>query len=461
MRLLHLYWPHLPLRLARSRSSELSEAGPLVLGGKPWADGFVLDASRSALELGVRPGMPLGSAHRLAPEALFIDPDLAADGAALEAALDLLAGFSPGVVAETDETRPGFGRVEVQVDGLERLIGPEPVIAQRIGEALAGVLPGPPLAGIGGTRFAAAAAASRGVAGSTPRGRGNGAVTIPLHIVGPGGDAEFLAPLPASLLSRNPMIRGRLERFGLRAIGQVAELPRSAMVARFGPESELIHARSRGLETDPFVPRRAPERMVLALPIDPPVEDVEGLRFVLHRLAAAFGDQLTARGAAAARAGLTLELDRTFSVADLPPTLRHDQHLPEPTSEGLAIERLLMACLEMEPPPAPVSRMELELGGVAPAAGTKLALFVPQAGRTGRLGWQLARLGLRFGEDQVGWMELEDTEAPLPETRWRWSGQKSGGRRGSEPRPATPGDRASDGRAPGGPATPGSRSHSP
>jgi len=416
MRLLHLYWPHLLLRLARSRASEPFEAAPLVLGGKPWTDGPVLDASRWALELGIRAGMPLGAAHRLAPEAFFLDPDPAADAWALTAALDRLAGFSPGVAAETDATRPGFGRVEVQLDGLERLWGSEPQIVGRMGEALAGILPGPPLAGIGGTRFAAAVAAA--LAGS-----GAGSGVVPLHVVELGADAVFLAPLPAAMLSRDAEVRARLDRFGLRVIGQVAELPRSAVVARFGPEGEWLHARARGEETSPFRPYRAPERLALALPIDPPVSDVESLRFILHRLAAALGDQLEARGAATARARLTLELDRTFSVGDVPPSITLDQPLPEPTSEALAIERLLIARLETAPPRAPVARVDLELGDVAPAAGTQLSLFTPQTGRTGRLGWQLARLGLRFGEERVGWMELEDSEATLAEARWAWRRQ--------------------------------------
>jgi len=317
------------------------------------------------------------------------------------------------VAAETDVAAPGFGRVEVQLDGLERLWGPEPLIVRRMGEALAWILPGPPLAGIGGTRFAAAAAAA--LAGS-----GAGSGSVPLHVVEPGADAAFLAPLPAAMLSRDPEVRARLARFGLRVVGQVAELPRSAVVARFGPEGERLHARARGEETDPFRPYTAPERLVLALPIDPPVSNVEGLRFVLHRLAAAFGDQLEARGAATARARLTLELDRSFSADDLPASMTIDQLLPEPTSEGLAIERLLIARLETAPPRAPVARVELELGEVAPAAGTQLSLFTPQTGRTGRLSWQLARLGLRFGEERVGWMELEDTEATLAEARWSW-----------------------------------------
>jgi hypothetical protein len=367
------------------------------------------------LELGVRIGMSLGAAHRLAPEALFLDRDSAADRIALEAALDRLAGFSPGVAAEIDPEIPSFGRAEVQLDGLERLWGPEPMIVERIADALAGILPGRPPAGIAGTRFAAAAAAA--AAGS---GVAAGSGAAPLRIVPPGGDAAFLALLPAAMLSRDPEVRARLERFGLRAIGQVAELPASALVARFGPAGELIRARARGEETDPFRPRRAPEQMILSLPIDPPVSDVEGLRFVLHRLAAAFGDQLAARGAAAARAGLTLELDRTFTVGDAPPSIHVDQYLPEPTSEGLAIERLLIARLEASPPPAPVARLTLELGNVAPAAGTQLALFTPQTGRTGRLGWQLARLELKFGEDKVRWVEVDDSEARLPEERWRW-----------------------------------------
>ncbi|HEY5486575.1 MAG TPA: hypothetical protein VIK06_02910, partial [Candidatus Limnocylindrales bacterium] len=210
---------------------------------------------------------------------------------------------------------------------------------------------------------------------------------------------------------------------------------RSAVVARFGAEGELLAARARGEETDPFRPRRAPERLVLALPIEPPVADTEALRFVLHRLAAAFGDQLVARGAAAAHARLTLDLDGTFAAGDLPSAQVIDQRLPEPTSEGLAIERLLFARLEVAPPPAPVARIELELDDVAPDAGCQLTLFTPQTGRTGRLRWQLTRLGLRFGEQRVGWMEIVDSDAPLAEERWKWrqlsvgAGEASGRRR--------------------------------
>ena len=417
MRLLHLAWPHLALRLARRRDPAIPTAGPLVLGGRPWDDGVVLDASPEAAALGVRRGIPLGQAHRLAPEAVFLPPDPGADAAAVEAALDALAALSPGIAGSTDPADRAFGSLEVQVDGLEALWGPEPDLVGKARAAVAPILPGTPRAGIAGTRFAAALAAATGP----------GPSAVPAVLVPPGDDAAFLAPFPASALSRDPEVRGRLARFGLVTIGAVAALPRSALVARFGTdEGSRLHDRSNGRETDPFRPRRAPERLALALALEEPVADLEALRFVLRRLATALGAQLDARGEASGRARLVATLDPTFAPgrpplpgADLP-TAVVVQRLPEPTADPEAIERLLRERLEREPPALPVARLELELLDVAPAAGQQLALFNPQANAAARLGWQLARIAVRFGEGSVGRVTLADPEAPLPETRWTW-----------------------------------------
>ena len=116
----------------------------------------------------------------------------------------------------------------------------------------------------------------------------------------------------------------------------------------------------------------------------------------------------------------------TFSPGRLPlpgaalPTLVVTQRLPEPTADPEALERLLLERLEREPPMAPVARLELELLEVIPAAGHQLALFTPQANAASRLGWQLARLAVRFGEGRVGRVALADPEAPLAESRWTW-----------------------------------------
>jgi protein ImuB len=408
MRLLHLLWPHLLLDLAGARPRcDSFPTGPVVLGGQPWTDGTVLDASRAARALGIRRGIPLGTAHRLAPEACFLDPQPDADARAVEVAFEALAAFSPGLAGTSDPTDPAFGLIEIQVDGLERLWGAEPGLVERLVAVVTAVLPGRPRAGIAGTRFAATVAAGYAAPGEPA-------------IVAPGDEAAWLAPRPARLLTPDPDVRARLGRFGLRRIGAVAALPRSALVARFGDEGARIHARANGEEIVRFRPRRAAERLALALPIDPAVAELEPLRFVLHRVAGALGDQLLARGSAAAHVRLRLELDLAFAPPGTPGDVLVEQRFPEPTAEAEAVERLLLARLERTPPPAPVARLELELGGVGPAAGQQLSLFVPQAARNARLGWQLARLALTFGEDRVRRVELADPQAPLAERRWTW-----------------------------------------
>ena len=120
MRLLHLLWPHLPLRLARSRmeipsgdgTSGSWPSGPIILGGQPWTDGTVVDADPLARALGVRRGIPLGSAHRLAPEATFLDLAPDADRDAVETACERLDLFSPGIAGtSTRRQRDAVGHL--------------------------------------------------------------------------------------------------------------------------------------------------------------------------------------------------------------------------------------------------------------------------------------------------------------------------------------------------------------
>ena len=272
---LHLFVPHLPLHLARARRSEPFPTGPLVLGGRPWDPGPVIDADPDARALGVRRGMPLGSAHRLVPEATFIDPDPDADRASGRGRVRGARRVQP---EPGGERRPDRCRVRA-VRGRHRR--PRAAVGPRAGRSSSG-------------------SARRCVAPLpgelTPAGRHRG------HALR-GDRSPRSTPVPAPRSPSRPAtrprssprtrpascttdldVRARLTRFGLRRIGAVAELPRSALIARFGEEGARLHARARGEETEPFRARHAPERLALALPIEPPVEDLEPFRFVLHRL---------------------------------------------------------------------------------------------------------------------------------------------------------------------------------
>lgn len=403
MRLLYLDWPHLSLRLALGR-----EPGPgevVILGGRPWDAGHVLDHSPAAGALGVRRGQPLGTAHSLTPEALFLPPDAVTLAGPLEAALEALGALAPAVEGEVDPTAASFGRVLIGIEGLTRLWGDETALLRHALALVEPWLPGRPRTGVGNTRFGAAVAARVG-AGAIPIG-------------GWREEAAFLAPLPLVLLPATAETQERLRVLGLRLMGELAALDRSAVIARFGTEGAGLHDLVRGLDRRPLRPRRPVERLSAEAALEPAAETSEPLRFVLHQLCGTLCEQLSARGAGAARATLTLWLDPPRRPSG-PAILRYQQVLPEPAAAPGLLERLLMARLEAEPPGAPVERLGLELEGATPEAGQQLALFDRQPAHAARLGWQLASLAIRFGEDRILRATGGDPEALLAERRFRW-----------------------------------------
>jgi hypothetical protein len=153
--------------------------------------------------------------------------------------------------------------------------------------------------------------------------------------------------------------------------------------------------------------------------LEPAVAELEPLRFVLHHLSSTLCEQLAARGAGAARAVLTLSLERS-ELDQGPRSMAYQQALPEPSAAAELLERLLMARLEAEPPPAPVERLALLLDGTAPEAGQQLTLFDRQGAHAARLEWQLASLAIRFGEERILRATTADVEAPLAERRFAW-----------------------------------------
>jgi len=447
MRLLYLDWPHLPLRLELERQPLTAEL--IVVGGQAWDPGVVLDCSMAAARLGVRRGQPLGSAHNLVPEATFLPADRDLYAESMEAALRRIGDLAPAVEGSTDPDDAAFGQVFVGIEGLARLWGTEPALVERAVALVASILPGRPRAGVDNTRFGAQVAAVVGAqdrgassAGGPGRGtaQGNGTsarrgatrgsdapagrdvpaeppAPPPLSVI-PVGDrsveAGFLAPLPIGLLPADGDARERFRLFGLTRIGELAALDRSAVVARFGAPGGELHDLARGLDGRLLRPRRPVEHLRAEVQLEPPVDTLEPLRFVLRHLCGALCEQLAARGAGAARATLDVVPERGEPV-------RYEQSLPEPAAAAELLERLLMARLEAAPPAGSVEWLRLELDGTAPAAGQQLGLFTPQLARAAHLDWQLAGLAIRFGPDRLLQATLLDPDAPLAADRFAWA----------------------------------------
>jgi hypothetical protein len=398
MRLLYLDWPHLCYRIEAA-----AEAEPLpelvVVGGQPWEQGEVVDCSPAARRLGVERGLPLGTAHRLVPEARFLPARLPAYRRSMEVALDALANFTPSLEAQPDPLERGFGQVLLGIEGLHRLWGDEDTLTGRVVELVARLLPGKPRIGIANTRFGAQVAAVIG-RGSLER----------VPVGGAAVEAAYLAPLSIKLLPADDETRDRLRVFGLTQIGQFGALSRSAVIARFGASGGELHDLARGLDGRQLRPRKPIAQLRAEAELEPPVDTLEPLRFLLRNLCQALCEQLNARGAGATRAMLALDLESG-------PPLTLEQALPEPAAAPELLERLLFARLGQSMPAAAVTRLAVELRGEQVVAGQQLGLFAPQLARAARLDWQLIGLALRFGPDRLLRARLLDPEAALVEAR--------------------------------------------
>jgi len=396
MRLLYLDWPHLCYRLEAARAA-LPEL--VVVGGQPWEPGEVVDCSPAAQRLGVTRGQPLGTAHRLVPEARFLPAELPAYRRALEAALDALADFTPSLEAEPDPAERAFGRVLLGIEGLHRLWGDEEALTSRVVDICERLLPGKPRIGIANTRFGAQVAAVVGQGRLERVPVGDSAV-----------EAAYLAPLPIRFLPADDETREQLRVFGLTRIGQFGALSRSAVIARLGAPGGELHDLARGMDGRALRPRKPIAQLRAEAELEPPVEMLEPLRFLMRNLCQALCEQLAARGAGATRAVLQLDLEHGQP-------LLLEQALPEPAAAPELLERLLFARLGNSPPAAAVTRLTVELRGEQVVAGQQLGLFAPQLARAARLDWQLIGLTLRFGPDRLLRARLLDPEAALVEAR--------------------------------------------
>ena len=342
-------------------------------------------------------------------------PDLRApdaDPAPFPRMLDALDDLSPRVEAVA------VGVALVDVTGLGPRWGSERRVAARAVALVRGVVPLPVRCGVGDNRWLATLAAR------LARVERPGAPAA-FHVLPPGAVAsrDALRDLPLDLLPADPATRQRFRLFGLTAMGQLADLPRSAVGAQFGAAGERLQALARGHDPRPIVPRRRPERVVARAAFEPPLEGIGSVGLTLRRLAAELCDRLRGRHLAPGRAVLILTLEDG-------PTVRVAQPFPQPALEPDWIARLLLSRLEAAaqvralgaegPTEEPrVASVRFAFDRLNDPASRQLPAFEARAGRWEELRWSLERIRHRFGEGRLWRAVVERPTAALPEHRSR------------------------------------------
>ncbi|HWB84865.1 MAG TPA: DNA polymerase IV [Bryobacteraceae bacterium] len=203
---------------------------PVVVGGRPNERGVVSAASYAARKFGVRSAMPLRTAYKLCPQAIFVDghPDRYRENS--QKVYDVLRAFSPLVeMASIDEAY-------LDVTGTERLHGPPLRAAHLLHERMKAATQLNCSIGIAASRLVAKI--------SSDQAKPNGV----LWVIS-GSEAAFLAPLDVRLVPGvGKVTEKNLHALGIRKVGDLAKLDEKFLEERFGKWGLALAGKSQGLD---------------------------------------------------------------------------------------------------------------------------------------------------------------------------------------------------------------------
>src|SRR5262245_41574283 len=267
-------------RVARQRRKGSS---PLVVFGKRGNLDLLLAVDAAAERLGLTAGLALAQARAMHPTLTAVPEDQAADARLLDAIADGCQRYTPLVAVD-----PPDG-VLLDIGGCAHLFGGE---ANLRGDLLARM-----------TRLGfsarAAIAATIGAASAVAR---FGDATADASR----GERERLAPLPLAALRLPHETVAALARVGLKRIGDILDLPRAPLAARFGADLLRQLDRALGREDEPLTPRLPVARYVAEKSFHEPIAREEDVLASVERLAARLKTALAARGEGARRLELAL-----------------------------------------------------------------------------------------------------------------------------------------------------------
>jgi len=384
--------PHFALRVELLDRSDL-DGLPLALGAPPGSRSVLLDCTPEAAERGLRPGMSLREASALCPEAIVVAPNPVRDAALFEQIVSRLERLSP-LVEPAGPTPEAPGCCYVDLCGLERHHGPPEQAAVRL---LAAVPPAlRPRAGVAPGKFAAWVAAGQAAPGS-PR------VVTPDEVVG------FLAGQPVAWLPLPLETLRRLERLGLRTMGDLAALPAHAVQARFGPDGRRAWELASGRDDDEVRPRERQETVVEELTLPAPATSRETLLIALRQLVARAFGRAVLRGRSVRQA-------RLRGLVEGARSWEHVMVLREPVGGERLVEALGHRLQAVELPGA-LEALTLELSGLTAEAVRQEALLGARPHRARQLVEGVRQLKQRYGTSPIYRIVEVEPWSRIPERR--------------------------------------------
>jgi hypothetical protein len=230
-----------------------------------------------------------------------------------------------------------------------------------------------------------------------------------IRLVAQGDEACFLSAQPVTLLPLDRELDRRLALLGLYRIGQLAALPRNALIAQFGKPGGRLHRLASGEDQRRVARYTAPVTECETRQFDPPLDDRLILQSVLSALSAGLAGKLAEQGLSCREVTLTLRLENRLEL-DIQSRPR------EPISSGVVLVRTIWSLLNKLTLNAGIIEAEIQLGRLTPTLPRQLSLFDVLEGHDPRE--VLLDLSERYGEDLFYTVATNPLQPRLPE--WRF-----------------------------------------
>ncbi len=356
---------------------------PVVVGGQRDERGVVSAASYAARKFGVHSAMPLRTAAKLCPQAIFVNghPERYREYSAK--VHDVLGHFSPLVeMASVDEAY-------LDMTGTERLHGRPLRSAHQLHAAMKSATELNCSIGIGTSRLIAKV--------SSAKAKPNGVLWVM-----PGQEAKFLAPLDVGdIPGVGKVMEQKLHTIGVRKVGDLALLQDQDLENRFGKWGLALAGKSRGEDAGGWFDNEVGENVDAKSishehTFDEDTGDPERLQSTLMRLSEMVGRRLREGGYFAR----TLQLKLRYK--DLT-TITRAHSLEQPTQmDNQIFEQAKHLFFTNWKPGAPVRLLGVQASNFE-SGSTQLDLLEPLQQQR----WQKAlaaadHLRDKFGESAIG-----------------------------------------------------------
>jgi DNA polymerase-4 len=325
----------------------------------------------------VHSAMPLVTAQRLCPSAVFVPVHFERYTQASGRFMDLLYSISPIIEPMgLDEAFLDVSEATTDYDSAEALAR---LLKQRVRDELELVAS----VGIAPCKTVAKVASDH----DKPDG---------LVAVRPGEEAAFLAPLDIRTLPGvGPKTADALHDIGIETLGQLAEAPDDVLAAKIGRYGPLLKRHSRGIDTSEVEARGEPKSMSRETTFETDTSNLSFLEEVVHSMCRHLANDLRSHQKQASTVTLKLRYE-DFETVTRQKSLRME------TSEADELHRAAVQLLRQL---VTEDRRRVRLIGVRASKLTgpdrQLEMFSTDTERVQALDRAIARIRKRYGDDAI------------------------------------------------------------